>query len=326
MASNRNKPRLWVMPQSTARNEQGGILGLECLQIDLITGTKTLITFSPNTSRAVNELFVDGHACVSHGPLVLIVGGYSTSAIGGIHIFNTVTGQWTPGPNLLFPRGSFAWGVIGNCLYIAGGIGPSGTVKETEVYDLETGELWAVATLPVCLAVDVFFVFSGKLRVRGWLRGHGRGSEEWTSKCVCYCPDINAWQNDSWLQKVLKRVPRMTRSKFAVTSDNELYRAELKEEAFNRNPGPRCVFIYKLDKGNFLWEKIFLTIDSEVRDHCKCPVAEREVRFFACKDKVLVLMHHDDPDEGEVTPLAHDITEVSFLCPFQWASAAILYA
>ena len=65
--------------------------------------------------------------------------------------------------------------------------------------------------------------------------------------------------------------------------------------------------------------------DSEVRGHCRCPAAEREVRFFACRDKVVALMHHNDPDEGEVTPLIDEITEVSFLCPFKWASAVILY-
>ena len=32
-------------------------------------------------------------------------------------------------------------------------------MKETEVYDFETGELWAVAALPASMAVDVFFSF-----------------------------------------------------------------------------------------------------------------------------------------------------------------------
>lgn len=326
MASDRHNPCLFLLPKSaTPSNEHGEELGLECTQIDLITHTKTQITFFLNPFRGVNELFLDGHACVPHGALVLIVGGYSASGSGGIHILNTATRQWTAGPNMLFPRGSFAWGVIGNRLYIAGGIGRSGNIQETEVYDFETGELWAVAALPVSMAVDVFFVFSNKLCVRGWVRERGGRSAEWKSRCLRYCPDRNAWHNDPWMQKVVKRVPRMTRFKFAVTSDEELYRAELKTDNLSWKK-PWTVVVHKLDRENFEWKQFFNIIDSEVPNHCECPATEREVRFFACRDKLLALMHHTDPDEGEVTPLVDNITEVSFLCPFKWASAAILYA
>ena len=63
------------------------------------------------------EIFVDGDACVSYGPLVLIVGGYSASGRDEILIFNTTIGEWTHDPNMLFSKGSFAWGVIRNQLY-----------------------------------------------------------------------------------------------------------------------------------------------------------------------------------------------------------------
>ena len=63
-----------------------------------------------------------------------------------------------------------------------------------------------------------FLLFSDKLRVRGWASEGGGCSAGWKSNCLCYCRDKNVWQKDSWMQKVVKSVPRMTRFKFAVDS------------------------------------------------------------------------------------------------------------
>ena len=54
-----------------------------------------------------------------------------------------------------------------------------------------------------------------------------------------------------------QRVPRMTRFKFAVTADNELYMAELKKGGgiYIGNNEPWSVFVYKFDKANLVWEK-----------------------------------------------------------------------
>lgn len=154
---------------------------LECMQIDLITATKTLITFSPNTSPGVNKLFMDGHAYVSHGPLILIIDSYSTSysTISGIHIFNTATRQWTLNPNILFPWGSFTWGIIGNHLYIVDGIDLVGTMKATKVYDLETRNTRWVIKKPL-----------------SWKKMEAQDVQEKTKKGFEYFSIVSLWSSD----------------------------------------------------------------------------------------------------------------------------------
>ncbi|GLJ48383.1 hypothetical protein SUGI_1021430 [Cryptomeria japonica] len=321
MAANPNpdiNPSLFLLPNSSISPSN-----LECMQIDLISGQKTKIVF---TNPSVNEnIFLKEHACVSHGSLVLILGGRSPAngvATDSVHIFNTETKEWLRGPNMMVKRSRFAWGVIGNRLYIAGGFGgsASGYLKETDVYDFETKELWAVSEMPVSMVIDIFFVYLGKLFVRGWVRDGGAKDP---LKYFSYCPVKNAWQKDSWLRKALKKFPPMTLNKFAVTKDNEIYMVEQSPDVPRvTKRKPSFLIVSNLDKHSLKWKRVYGMLDSEVPRHCKCAV-DKEVRFLVLGKGVIVLMHDAYPDEGEITPLIPEITEVSVLCPSTWAAAIV---
>jgi hypothetical protein len=116
-----------------------------------------------------------------------------------VHIFDTLTKKWTLGANMLSRRGEFAWGFIGNRLYVAGGYGGAdvGIIAAAEVYDFGTNEWREVSSMPAAMVIDVFFAVSGKLFVGGWM------PPWYTVEAYSYCPLTNVWEQDDGMLRVL---------------------------------------------------------------------------------------------------------------------------
>jgi len=126
-------PSLFLLPISNGDTPNR----LECTEIDLVSRKKSKATFVNESVR--ETIFLDGHACISYSTLVIVLGGFDLrGASNSVHILDTLTKKWTLGANMLARRGEFAWGLIGNRLYVAGGSGSSGSVAAAEVYDFRT--------------------------------------------------------------------------------------------------------------------------------------------------------------------------------------------
>jgi hypothetical protein len=176
-------------------------------------------------------IFLEGHACISHAALVIVLGGFSPEhapsdmmpsyrASKSVHIFDTLTRRWILGADMLAGRGGFAWGLIGNRLYVAGGFGGTdvGNFTAAEVYDFETNEWREVSSMPVSMTIDVFFVVSGKLFVSGWLW------QQNAQEAYSYCPLTNVWEEENWMLRVLEPIQRFTSNTFATSGDeNDIY-------------------------------------------------------------------------------------------------------
>jgi hypothetical protein len=124
--------------------------------------------------------------------------------------------------------GEFAWGLIGNRLYVAGGSGSSGFVAgiiaAAEVYDFGTKDWREVSSMPVAMLIDAFFVFSGKLFVRG------RMPQRNAVEAYSYCPLTNLWEQDDWMLRVLGSArPRPFYNSAFVRDENAMYLVEFSD-------------------------------------------------------------------------------------------------
>lgn len=327
---------------------------VECTEIDLLSHKKSKTTFTNDSVREM--IFLEGHACISHGALVIVLGGFrhhgaldaepSYRASKSVHIFNTITKKWTLGAEMLDPRGEFAWGFIGNHLYVAGGFGGDnvGNLVAAEVYDFEANEWRVVSSMPVSMTIDVFFVVSGKLFVRGWLR------ERNAVEAYSYCPLTNVWEEDNWLLRVLEPVPRLTSNKFAVPGDEKgIYMVEMSEPfaVWGSMTERLYLSISRLDNETLEWVRVYQILDKAQSDFCECPdILTRQVPFHGLKDGVVVLCHHhtdsfsysysysysdsesesesdNDQREVEVSSVYDSIVKVSVPCPSEWSCAVV---
>jgi hypothetical protein len=73
--------------------------------------------------------------------------------------------------------------------------------------------------MSVAMLIDVFFVVSGKMFVRGWMPQRN------AVEAYSYCPLTNQWEEEDWMLRVLGSA--LPLNKFAIMCDeNDMYMVE----------------------------------------------------------------------------------------------------
>lgn len=94
----------------------------------------------PPTPGYSNDMYWQGFGCVAVGCTLLLMGGvYQTSdggvVSGDVSVYNALTNQWSKAASMNTPRSWFAAAVIGELVYVAGGLGKTQFLNSVEVYN-----------------------------------------------------------------------------------------------------------------------------------------------------------------------------------------------
>eukprot|EP00252_Welwitschia_mirabilis_P015913 TRINITY_DN35302_c0_g1_i1.p1 TRINITY_DN35302_c0_g1~~TRINITY_DN35302_c0_g1_i1.p1 ORF type:complete len:379 (+),score=-23.25 TRINITY_DN35302_c0_g1_i1:140-1276(+) len=300
---------------------------INCLEIDLATGKRCRST-SPNANSSA-EILTEGHACVSIGSAVLVLGGYGAPPEREpsklLHILDTKRRRWTRGAEMITGRGDFAWGIIAGQLFVASGFAGAavGNTACAELYDFEMNEWRPVAPMPVAVAVDVFFVLSGGLFVRGWLPGNDE------LVAFSYWPEGDCWRDEPWMLCMLSNADPLTTTGFAVTSEDEIvFSAEILDcsVAWVSEPaeGPTFVIVKRYEANRDAWVRVCRIPESSSRCPCACASEDRDVSVHGLKRSVAVLCHGSPHrPEGELSYIGGGVLKVSVTCPTDWSSVLV---
>eukprot|EP00250_Pteridium_aquilinum_P013723 c21533_g1_i1 orf=409-1521(-) len=297
---------------------------LNCVELDLSSQRRRSVVFK-NTAIG-SSIFLEGHACISFGRCVMILGGLGNDSLHTpsprLSIFDTLTHQWTFGGSMGVARGEFAWGVIDGKLYVAGGYGGDdvGNRVEAEAYDFETDTWSRISSMPFSVTRDFFFVLKGRLFVRGWIQA---------SRSVIflsYRPITDEWREEPWMLNLFKDIRPLSFCKVATTSlDETLFIVEVKESRTYTEceTEPLYLKIRKLDSRTLKWKAVCSIFDEVTHYDCECPASfDREVKFHGLKDKVLILDHSEEAEDIDVDE-TDQVVKASLLCPSVWATAII---
>ncbi len=86
---------------------------------------------------------------VEHGNLIYVIGGNVVpfdGAVATVNIFDVAAGTWSFGPSLPAPRANASCAVLGNSIYVIGGVQPFGlSHTDTFRFDIDQG-VWSVST------------------------------------------------------------------------------------------------------------------------------------------------------------------------------------
>jgi N-acetylneuraminic acid mutarotase len=137
------------------------------------------------------------HAAEVYQDELYLLGGIHQSSLELVQIYNPARDEWRLGPPLPYPTGSAASAVIGDQLYLAGGIVGDTTTRQAVRLDLATGEWHPTAPMPrarnhAAAATDGrrLFIFGG--------RGPGSGDSNVVANGY---DDVQVYDpiTDSWL-------------------------------------------------------------------------------------------------------------------------------
>ncbi|WKX94003.1 hypothetical protein Q1695_011344 [Nippostrongylus brasiliensis] len=83
---------------------------------------------------------------VYNEPMIMIAGGKpdGDSRLAGVNIYDPHSQQWTTAAPLLEPRGGFGMATAGDSIYAVGGRGTSFALRSVEIYDSQSGIIFAV--------------------------------------------------------------------------------------------------------------------------------------------------------------------------------------
>ena len=129
---------------------------------DIASDTWSLAAPLPGPPRS--ELCV-----VAKGNNIYVLGGAAlSSAVATVDIYNVAAGTWSAGPPLPAPRANAACGVLGNAIYLTGGVEPAGVFhNDTYRFDVDKG-MWSVRTpKPTATAETNGVVHGGEFFVIG---------------------------------------------------------------------------------------------------------------------------------------------------------------
>jgi hypothetical protein len=138
--------------------------------------------------------------------------------------------------------------------------------------------------MSVAMLIDVFFVVSGKMFVRGWMPQRN------AVEAYSYCPLTNLWEEEDWMLRVLGSA--LPLNKFAIVCDeNDMYMVELLEAfpVWDSQTMRFYLSINKLNNETLEWVRVCQILDKAESDFCKCSDIDIEVCFDALKDGVVVL-------------------------------------
>jgi N-acetylneuraminic acid mutarotase len=138
-----------------------------------------MLEFDPATRRyrqlAPMPERLNHMAIVAHGGLIYVIGGMGDLLFGAdprdsVFVYDPKTNRWSTRAPMPTPRGAAATGVIGDTVYVAGGMGLNGRIlHELEALDLRTGKWRRRASMPTArehlagAALDGrFYAFGGR--------------------------------------------------------------------------------------------------------------------------------------------------------------------
>ncbi|WKX94005.1 hypothetical protein Q1695_011344 [Nippostrongylus brasiliensis] len=86
------------------------------------------------------------HTCRGTPRKIMIAGGKpdGDSRLAGVNIYDPHSQQWTTAAPLLEPRGGFGMATAGDSIYAVGGRGTSFALRSVEIYDSQSGIIFAV--------------------------------------------------------------------------------------------------------------------------------------------------------------------------------------
>jgi N-acetylneuraminic acid mutarotase len=117
---------------------------------------------------------------VAHGNRIYVMGGnppFSGSAVTTVDIYDVSAGSWSAGPPMPAPRANESCGVLGNSIYVLGGVDPIFTLH-TDVFrfDIDKGTWSTSAPEPTADAETPGSVHGGRIFViTGGFEGLGAG-------------------------------------------------------------------------------------------------------------------------------------------------------
>lgn len=133
-------------------------------------------------------------AAVSHGGIVYVFGGYTTSAFVPTDLafqYDPGSGLWTPLPRLPAARGAHAAAVVDGSVYLVGGVGANGSlIGEVHILHLETRTWTTGEDMPTPRDHLGAAPLDGKLYVVG---GRSQSLTTNTGALEVYDPGRNAW-------------------------------------------------------------------------------------------------------------------------------------
>lgn len=141
-----------------------------------------------------------GAAAVAEGNYVYVIGGKNTGGIlSDIERFNVRTHEITKLTDALMPRHHHGAALVGNKIYVFGGLGytlpEASPAEETvEIYDIESGKITHGATMPKPRAYFATAAWDGKIFVLGGVSGDFRAPKQ-TNRTAIYDPAANAWSD-----------------------------------------------------------------------------------------------------------------------------------
>lgn len=297
---------------------------LHCMEIDLKTRKCSKALFVNNA--ITQDIFNEGYGLASVGHLVLFFGGQSFSEnhtpSGTVHVFNTLSRKWTRGADMRCPRGGFCHGVIADKLYVAGGYGGRANVQvvtEAEVYDAEADSWSLIASMPLAMSLDIFYVWRNKLLVRGVV--------DKKHYVFSYSPASNEWKEEKWLVNLLSSFkPLISRATGVISKRDDSLHVGFAEQSYLgriMEDYVSVVKVMKLDNKTLKWKKLCEYRDETDEDSCECEIdVAPPLNIFGLKERVLVMNHYDG---GRPFKLVHlqDMVKLYLECPSTWSSTIV---
>ncbi len=129
-------------PQAV-RLASGKVLVAGGLADDMNSKTATIYDPATNSWSATAALAIagqtEGGAVLLPSGKAMLFGGYSGAIVATTQVYDPALDTWTLGPAMAAARASFAYGMVGGKLVVAGGLTPAGTTLNTvEIFDPAT--------------------------------------------------------------------------------------------------------------------------------------------------------------------------------------------
>jgi N-acetylneuraminic acid mutarotase len=187
----------------------------------VVTPLRSFTRFDPRTQRytelAPLPVGLSHIGFVTYRGSIYVVGGHGNLLWGadpkdGFYRYTPGRDRWVRLPPLPTPRGAVAAGVVGDRLYVAGGMSAGVPLRVVEAYDFDDGDWERVADLPAPrehiagVSLDgYFYVVGGRNRITDAL------------------PDVTRYdpRTDSWEQ--MPDMPQRAGGLEAQPYDNELF-------------------------------------------------------------------------------------------------------
>uniref|UniRef100_A0A0D6QU62 F-box domain-containing protein n=1 Tax=Araucaria cunninghamii TaxID=56994 RepID=A0A0D6QU62_ARACU len=324
---------LFLLPKRYMLLEE---MEMKCWQVDLDTYDCISSPFPIPENVTLNCALATNKVCVGVGRKVLLI----DDILPAVYQFNTHFREWERGSDMLNRRIEFAYGVIEDRLYVAGGKDGSCTgklLKSSEVFDPHSNAWFPIANLPLALKIRQFLVYEKSLFVIGRCYLDRDVSE----KAFSYNPLRDEWQEQPWALAAERSFPRLFIT--APSEEECLYGLLIRSDGSGHlSPKSRKLSVFRYEKIMSKWEPVLSFTEQIPLFHPFNPSKRScrgsssvDVKAYGLKKKVLILQHFndDDPKDKEeadgftVSPPAPEdkVARVFVGCPKEW-HVALLHA